>query len=75
MEELLRTTDPVRLSFLLAQLRDSGVRAEVFDNNISALEAGISAFPQRIMVHSDDFNAARRLIIEMGEEDGAIWRK
>ena len=50
MEHLVSTTDSVRLSFLLALLRDAGIRAHVFDANISALEAGIGAFPRRIMV-------------------------
>ena len=44
METLVRTTNTVRLSFLRALLADSGIRTEVFDGNISALEAGIGLF-------------------------------
>ena len=52
MVTLLRTTNLVRLSFLQALLRDSGIEVQVFDSNISALEAGIGAFPRRlILVH------------------------
>ena len=50
MEYLVSTTDSVRLSFLLSLLRGAGIKAHVFDANISALEAGIGAFPRRIMV-------------------------
>ena len=50
MVTILRTTNAVRLSFLQALLADSGIRAEVFDANISALEAGIGAFPRRLAV-------------------------
>ena len=50
MEYLVSSTDSVRLSFLLSLLRGAGIKAHVFDANISALEAGIGAFPCRIMV-------------------------
>ncbi len=62
MEQLVSTTDPVRLSFLIALLRDAGIPARVFDANISALEAGIGAFPRRIMVPSKRLLAARALL-------------
>ena len=44
MKTLLRTTNLVRLSFVQALLRDSGIGAQAFDSNISALEAGIGVF-------------------------------
>ena len=50
MEHLVSTTNNVRLSFLLALLRDAGINAHVFDANISALEIGIGAFPRRILL-------------------------
>ena len=65
MEHLVSTTDSVRLSFLLALLRDAGIKAHVFDTNISALEAGIGAFPRRIMVPTKQLLAAKPLL-----EDG-----
>ena len=67
MEKLVSTTDVVRLSFLLALLRDSGIRAHVFDVNISALEAGIGAFPSRIMVSSKMLLAAKTLLQDAQE--------
>ena len=50
MVTLVRTTDIVRLSFLRALLSDSGIHAEVFDENIASLEGGIGAFPRRLVV-------------------------
>ena len=62
MEHLVSTTDSVRLSFLLSLLRDAGLNAHVFDANISALEAGIGAFPRRIMVPVKQLLAAKTLL-------------
>ena len=67
MEQLVSTTDAVRLSFLLALLRDAGIPVYVFDANISALEAGIGAFPRRIMVPSERLSAAKILLKDAKE--------
>ena len=67
MEHLVSTTDSVRLSFLLALLRDTGINAHVFDANISALEAGIGAFPRRIMVLEKRLLAAKTLLEDAHE--------
>ena len=62
MKQLVSTTDAVRLSFLSAFLHDSGIAITVFDANIAAVEAGIGAFPRRIMVSSEHYLAARTLL-------------
>ena len=67
MVTLLRTTNLVRLSFVQALLRDSGIETEVFDSNISALEFGISAFPRRLMVGEARLLAARNILADAGE--------
>ena len=67
MDTLLKTTNIVRLSFLQALLRDSGIEAQVFDNNISALEAGIGAFPRRLMVNKTILFAAKTILADAGE--------
>ena len=67
MEHLVSTTDSVRLSFLLALLRDAGFQPHVFDANISALEAGIGAFPRRIMISPERLLAAKTLLEDAGE--------
>ena len=67
MVTLLHTTNPVRLSFVQALLLDAGVHVEVFDANISALEAGIGAFPRRLMVDRTRWRAAKTILIDAGE--------
>ena len=67
MVTILRTTDVVGLSFLQALLGDSGIRAEVFDANISALEAGIGAFPRRLAVAPEYRLAAETVLSDANE--------
>ena len=67
MVNLLRTTNLVRLSFVQALLRDSGIEVHVFDSNISALEAGIGAFPRRLMVDEELLHAAKSILADAGE--------
>ena len=67
MRVVAESTDPVRVSFLLALLRDAGIECIVLDAHISALEGGIGAFPRRLMVIEDDLAQARRVLREAGE--------
>ena len=67
MVTLVRTTNTVRLSFLRALLADSGIPSEVFDGNISALEAGIGAFPRRLAVSTAQRLAAETVLRDAGE--------
>ena len=62
MEQLLSTTNAVRLSFVVALLRESHIPVYVFDAEISALEAGIGVFPRRVMVPSERLLAAKILL-------------
>ncbi|MEL7129694.1 MAG: DUF2007 domain-containing protein [Pseudomonadota bacterium] len=70
MEEVLRTTDPVKLSFACHLLDEDGVDYFVADQFISAMEGGIGAFPRRLMVHSDLVERAKWLLRELSS-DGA----
>jgi hypothetical protein len=67
LQILLVTNDPVRLSFLTCLLRDAGIDCEVFDSFASSIEGSIGAIPRRLMVASDDFSRATRLLKEAGE--------
>ena len=67
MVTLIQTTNLVRLSFLQALLRNSGIEAQVFDSNISALEAGIGAFPRRLVVDKICLFAAKTILADAGE--------
>ncbi len=64
MREILRTNDPVRLSFILALLRDAGLEPFVADQFTSVVEGSISAIPRRVMIHDEQAEAALKLIAE-----------
>jgi hypothetical protein len=66
MREIVRTNDPVLLSFLDALLREAGVPFHVADTNMSIVEGSIGAFPRRLCVSEDDWLRARRLIYDAG---------
>ncbi len=68
MVELLRTNDPVMLSWLIALLRDSGIEAVVLDTHMSIFEGSIGAIPRRLMVMGGDLIRARKLLDEAGIE-------
>lgn len=67
MRVVAESTDPVRVSFLLALLHDAGIDCIVLDAHISALEGGIGAFPRRLVVTEEDLAQARRVLREAGE--------
>jgi hypothetical protein len=69
MRVLLATTNPVRLSFLVALLRDAGCAPVVLDAAISALEGGIGAFPRRLAVPEEEAAQALRVLREAGEAE------
>jgi hypothetical protein len=66
MEELLRTNDLVLISFVEALLREAGIEPFVADQNMSSVEGSLFMLPRRVMVPTDDIDAARRLMVEAG---------
>ncbi len=66
MEELVRTNDPVLISFLESILEDAGIKHFVADGNMSILEGSLAMIPRRILVESDQLQRARRLVSEAG---------
>ena len=71
MHVLLSTSDPVRLSFLVALLRDAGCTPIVLDAAISGIEGGIGIFPRRLAVPEEEASLARRVLREGGEMEAA----
>ena len=70
MRELLRTNDPVRLSFVRALLSRAGIAFEVFDTHMSVLEGNANVIAPRLMVDADDYERAQRLLREAGINGG-----
>ena len=68
MIELLRTNDPVLISFVQATLADAGIEALVLDTHASILEGSASAIPRRIMVMDEDLETARQILKTRGAE-------
>lgn len=66
MDELVRTGDPVLVSFIEALLSEAGIRCLVADVNIGITEGSIGIFPRRVLVPSDDLARARRLLEDAG---------
>jgi len=67
MKELLRTTDPVRLSWLTALLSDADIDAIVLDGHTSVLEGSAMAIPRRLCVIDESYNHALRVLANAGE--------
>jgi|TARA_B100000315_G_C14213250_1_gene423061 hypothetical protein len=68
MIELIRSNDPVMLSWVEAYLRDAGVEVVVLDQHMSVLEGSINALSRRLMVSSEQEDLARQLLDEAGVE-------
>jgi hypothetical protein len=71
MHVLVATADPVRLSFLVALLRDAGCMPLVLDEATSALTGGLAPFPRRLVVADEEVARARAVLRAAGELDEA----
>ena len=68
MIELLRSNDPVLISFADALLNEAGIEHAVMDQNMSVMEGSLGILPRRMMVARDRHENARRIMIEAGLE-------
>jgi hypothetical protein len=66
MIELIRTNDPVVISFAEALLRDAGIAYLVADQNMSIIEGSIGILPKRLLVDGEAEDRARRLLTDAG---------
>jgi hypothetical protein len=66
MKELLRTNDPVQLSWAMATLAQAGIECLVLDQHTSAVEGSIGAIPRRLVVAERDWRRARTLMAAQG---------
>jgi len=74
MKELLRSNDPVLLSFVSTLLEEANIAFIVLDTNMSVLEGSLGILPRRILVEDDYVDRARKLLTEAGvghDIDGA----
>ena len=54
MQEILRTNDPILISYARSLLMDAGIESVEFDSHISNMEGSVSAIPCRLMVIDAD---------------------
>ena len=66
MRDLLRTSDPVLVTFVEALLGDAGFGFYSADTHISVMEGSIGAFPRRIQVTDADLAGARQILSDAG---------
>ena len=66
MRELLRTSDPVLVSFVEALLKEAGFTYHVADVNTSAVEGSIAIFPRRVLIVEEREQQARALLADAG---------
>ena len=65
MVELLRTDDPVFISWLTARLADEGIEVVVFDSHTSTIYGGaLDTLTRRVMVAEEDEGRARVIVAE-----------
>lgn len=58
----MRSTDPTILAFASALLQGEDIDCFQMDVNMSILEGGIGVFPRRMMVRTDDYDRAIRVM-------------
>ncbi|WP_299352479.1 DUF2007 domain-containing protein [uncultured Shimia sp.] len=62
MKELLRSNDPTIIAFASALLQGEGIDCFEMDVNMSILEGSIGIFPRRLMVRTDEWTRAERVM-------------
>ena len=68
MIEILRTNDPVLISFVESLLKEANINHFIADANMSVLEGSLGILGRRIMVDSNRENEVRQLLIDAGIE-------
>ncbi|MBO6899938.1 MAG: DUF2007 domain-containing protein [Rhizobiaceae bacterium] len=69
MIELVRTNDPVVISFIEALMRDADIACLVADQNMSVVEGSLGILPRRVLVDESDLAQAKRILQDAGIAD------
>jgi len=67
VKELVRTNDPVLISWLIAALKAERIEALVLDSHASVLEGSAMAIPRRVMVIDEDLEDAKKVLAAADE--------
>jgi hypothetical protein len=68
MIEIVRTNDPVLISFVESLLKEANINHFIADANMSVLEGSLGILGRRVMVDSNRENEVRQLLIDAGIE-------
>ena len=66
MIEIMRSNDPVALSFAQSLMKDAGIYAMIADQGMSVLEGSLGILQRRLLVDSDREDEARRILTDAG---------
>lgn len=69
MYELIRTNDPVTLSFAESLMKDAGISCMIADQAMSILEGSLGMLPKRFLVEDERASQARRILVDAGLGD------
>lgn len=64
MRTLVRSNDPVLLSYVEALLAEAAIPRMLLDAHMSATEGSIGLLPRRLAVAAEDWNRAARVLRE-----------
>ncbi|HEV7959402.1 MAG TPA: DUF2007 domain-containing protein [Rhizomicrobium sp.] len=62
MRVVLKTNNPVVLSYATHVLEESGIVAQIFDTHASIMDGSMAMVPRRLMVADEDFARAEKLL-------------
>lgn len=63
MKELIKSNDAVLLSFVEALLKEAGIPYQIADQHMSIIEGSLGVLPRRVLIHDEDYEAARRILM------------
>lgn len=69
MIELVRTNDPVIISYIEALMRDADIVCLIADQNMSIVEGSLGILPRRVLVDESDLAQAKRILQDAGIAD------
>jgi hypothetical protein len=64
--EIMRSNDPVALSFAESLMKDAGIFAMIADQGMSVLEGSLGILQRRLMVDGERADEARRILTDAG---------
>ncbi|MEE9272814.1 MAG: DUF2007 domain-containing protein [Robiginitomaculum sp.] len=74
MKVIIKTNNPVTLSYARSVLKDVDIDSFIMDTHQSILVGALGIVLQRIMVIDEDYVEARRVLIDAGLK-GELWRR